>query len=416
MKWMICVMLFAGQLCAVVLDGSYDLKKLEGKKMGYYIGSFDPFHNGHRHFVEKALSEKHVDYVLIYPNPGGDAHKNRSPLDVRQVFLTGLFGSYSRVLTTSWSPKELQEQFQDRNIEIVGMVGSDFITEQMMGPDPVLAEKYERVFMRGLKLDPKHYEDTIGALMALKASSFLVSCRGDVDLSHLNGYIYDRSIAAQIDSSDVSSTQVRQAVRDRQPFEHMLSFLVQGIIKEMGLYGHPPALINWELKKEIDEMFQKDQELAFQWSKDWNEASGKQFSELAKEHNTRLKGIVKEHGWPGASLVGLSSACHMWLLVQHQDHDISFQKTCLKLMKEAVDHYEAAFGNYAYLLDRVRKNEGLPQLYGTQWEVEGGKYRLYLVEDVENLENRRREAGMVMMEDYKLAMKKAFNLTEENFQ
>jgi len=73
--------------------------------------------------------------------------------------------------------------------------------------------------------------------MALKANSFLVALRGEIDLSHVDGKIYDRSIRAFIPSKDSSSTEVRNAIKNQKPFEQFLSFPVQTIIKQEGLYG-----------------------------------------------------------------------------------------------------------------------------------------------------------------------------------
>ena len=122
------------------------------------------------------------------------------------------------------------------------MIGSDVVTENLMGPDKELSDKYRSVFMRGIPLKEKHYHDTVGALMALKADSFLVALRGDVDLSHLENHIYDRPIRAFIQSKTISSTEIRNAIRNKQPFEHLLSFPVQAIIKQEGLYGYSSIL------------------------------------------------------------------------------------------------------------------------------------------------------------------------------
>ena len=48
-----------------------------------------------------------------------------------------------------------------------------------------------------------------------------------------------------------------------------------------------------------------------------------------------LKAVVQEHGWPGRSLVGEDAANAAWLLIQHADHDLEFQRTCLDLLEQA---------------------------------------------------------------------------------
>lgn len=237
----ILVSLTLGSLGAEVLDDHFDLNRLKFLKLGYYIGSFDPIHLGHQNVIEQALKEDHVDYVLIYPAPGGDIFKNRSSLALRQKMIASVYQEHPKVLLTYWTPKELQDKFcsLSKDLEVVGIIGSDVVTETFMGPDKDLSKKYNSVFMRGIPLNEKHYEDTVGALMALKATSFLVALRGNVDLSYLEGKINDRPIRAFIQSKNNSSTEVRKAIQSQQPFEQFLSFSVQAIIKQEGLYGFP---------------------------------------------------------------------------------------------------------------------------------------------------------------------------------
>lgn len=216
-----------------------DLQQLKGKKVGYYIGSFDPIHLGHQCVIDTALEKKYVDYVLVYPVPGGDIYKNRSALHYRQQMIASIYEKNPKVLLTPWSPKELQEKFNElaADVEVIGIIGSDVITEGLMGPDKEFAEKYQKIFMRGIALSEKHYKDTIGALMALKANSFLVSLRGNIDLSFLNGQIYDRTIRGFIESGERSSTQVRKTIAEGQSIENLVAPPVQAIIQEEKLYG-----------------------------------------------------------------------------------------------------------------------------------------------------------------------------------
>jgi hypothetical protein len=50
---------------------------LSGKKVGYYIGSFDPLHLGHEGVIEEILNQNLCDYILLYPAWGGDDYKDR---------------------------------------------------------------------------------------------------------------------------------------------------------------------------------------------------------------------------------------------------------------------------------------------------------------------------------------------------
>jgi cytidyltransferase-like protein len=251
---------FPFDIRAEILDDTFDWKRLQGSRLGYYIGSFDPIHLGHQNVINQALKSGYVDYVLIYPAPGGDQFKNRSDLAVRQKLIASLYEYHPHVLITYWTPKELQNKFFAFAVDlgIIGIIGSDVVTETLMGPDKELSEKYRSVFMRGIPLKEKHYQDTVGALIALKADSFLVALRGDVDLSHLENHICDRPIRAFIQSKSISSTEVRNAIQNQQPFEQFLAFPVQVIIKQEGLYGFS-SQFNKDLHDQLLEMEENDQ-------------------------------------------------------------------------------------------------------------------------------------------------------------
>jgi Family of unknown function (DUF6624) len=80
----------------------------------------------------------------------------------------------------------------------------------------------------------------------------------------------------------------------------------------------------------------------------------------------RLRAIIAEHGWPGRVLVGDEGAEAAWLIAQHADSQLDFQREALALLERAVHDGDAPASHLAYLTDRVRMNEGRPQLFGTQ--------------------------------------------------
>jgi hypothetical protein len=181
----------------------------------------------------------------------------------------------------------------------------------------------------------------------------------------------------------------------------------KGILEKVlpGLQAPIVSHINQDLQTELLDMAREDQrvrDLCFS-EKNWS-----QIIEVDQQHNPRLKEIVAEYGWPGITLVGLEGSQAMWLLVQHQDLDLDFQKECLLRLKNAVDKQEAQLRNYAYLLDRVCMNENKPQVYGTQWVEREGKMGLYSVCDPDYLDQRRWEAGLCSIQDYKEELKKVY--------
>jgi hypothetical protein len=118
-------------------------------------------------------------------------------------------------------------------------------------------------------------------------------------------------------------------------------------------------------------------------------------------NSDRLREIMEEYGWPGESLVGVDGVRDAWLLAQHADHDLSTQRRALELLSHAVADGEASVRHEAYLIDRVRINEGREQLYGTQ--MAGFSDRLgvpWPIEDAGNLDRRRASVGLEPFAEY----------------
>ena len=86
----------------------------------------------------------------------------------------------------------------------------------------------------------------------------------------------------------------------------------------------------------------------------------------APQREALLRQILAEYGWPGISLVGEDGADGAWLVAQHADGDVAFQRQCLALLEEAHRRGDVPGRHLAYLTDRVRVNEKRPQVYGTQ--------------------------------------------------
>jgi hypothetical protein len=178
-----------------------------------------------------------------------------------------------------------------------------------------------------------------------------------------------------------------------------------------------PAVQNESLRQELRAMFQRDQQTRIGGMKAMGEAG---FSFESPASNTsprviwvamreqfkmswqdaanrrRLKEIIQEHGWPGRSLVRADGANAAWLVVQHSDADIAFQKECLALM-EAAPQGEVSLHEVAYLTDRVLVNEGKKQRYGTQM---GMNFEPRPIEDPDNVDKRRAEIGLPPLAEY----------------
>ena len=110
--------------------------------------------------------------------------------------------------------------------------------------------------------------------------------------------------------------------------------------------------------------------------------------ELDNKNTALLKTLIATHGWPTIPMVGKKASRGAWLITQHADHDVSFQKKAIGLIKEAlvVDPKCIDGANLAYLIDRTRLSEGKKQIYGTQFKVtKSGRLKLLPVFNIKKL-------------------------------
>lgn len=122
------------------------------------------------------------------------------------------------------------------------------------------------------------------------------------------------------------------------------------------------------LRQELLDRVAKDQairhELIEKGAEHPDEAVIERMKAIDTANIARIKEIVQEHGWPGPDLVGRDGSEAAFLLVQHADP--AFQEKVLPLVKAAYKRAELTGQDYALLLDRVRVDQGKPQVYGTQ--------------------------------------------------
>jgi hypothetical protein len=155
----------------------------------------------------------------------------------------------------------------------------------------------------------------------------------------------------------------------------------------------PAAIFNLPLFTEIQELYNNDQE-----------------GKILTDHFARIKKIIEQYRWPGISLVGKEGSQMMWVLVQHCDNDLEFQTLCLKLLRIAVANNDASKENLAFLTDRVHLQHGHRQIFGTQFYHQNNNSHPFPIEDEANLDQRRRDMGLMPFSEYVAGFKQLFPL------
>ncbi len=119
-----------------------------------------------------------------------------------------------------------------------------------------------------------------------------------------------------------------------------------------------------------------------------------------------LKEILRAHGVPDRRRIGTRAAETFHILVMHAP-DLEFQRAMLPRMEEAAAQGKIRAERAAYLEDRIRDALGRPLRFGTQFSCnpKTGKLEPRPVEDVERLDERRRQYGLYPFGLYACALK-----------
>lgn len=133
----------------------------------------------------------------------------------------------------------------------------------------------------------------------------------------------------------------------------------------------------------------------------------------------KTRKIFERVGFPGYDLVGKQGSFNFWLIVQHLDKWPKFQDRVLKAMKKQVSKNNASPGDFAYLTDRVRLNQGRKQIYGTQVEYDTNTCKAYPPKLIKpgSVNSRRHSVGLSPLEVYLNEMGKShFMMNREIYE
>ncbi|MEM1215950.1 MAG: DUF6624 domain-containing protein, partial [Bacteroidota bacterium] len=108
--------------------------------------------------------------------------------------------------------------------------------------------------------------------------------------------------------------------------------------------------------------------------------------------------IIKEHGYPGRSLVGNQGSAAIYII---QRADLATQQAYYPLLQTAAEEYELLRSEFAILTDKMRMAQALPQVYGTQViRTANGMLDFYSIENEAEVEALRREMGLMPLVEY----------------
>ena len=174
---------------------------------------------------------------------------------------------------------------------------------------------------------------------------------------------------------------------------------------------------NLELKKTIDSLYDIDQNVQLKIKEALDNKvkfdSIQKLQDIEMEtfrrHISVIKNIYLKFGYPTIKMVGQASSTHYFILIQHSDSEPKFQSSMLPILENLSKKGRVSLKDYAYLYDRVQRNTGGQQLYGTQlsYDYKGNLFdssnKIIYPKDLAdpaNVDKRRKKVGLKPIEKY----------------
>lgn len=152
------------------------------------------------------------------------------------------------------------------------------------------------------------------------------------------------------------------------------------------------------LRQQLLDMAQVDQEAR---KGEWTRSMVEKLQAVDAANLPRIKQIVAAHGGlPSAAQVGSDGVSAAWLLVQHADSDVAFQRQVLASVEPMVQRGEISAHDFALLTDRVLVNSGELQRYGSQLAPVDGRWQAKPMQAPDQVDQRRASIDQMPLADY----------------
>jgi VWFA-related protein len=159
--------------------------------------------------------------------------------------------------------------------------------------------------------------------------------------------------------------------------------------------SHQEVSLNRQLRDELLKVTGKTEKMIYSGIGESlsDEALRKRIDGTRGENNLRLCQILKEFGWPSSALVGKDGVVATLYLVRNS-READLQVDLLPVIVAAVKNGEVAKPELADLVDRMRVDARVKQLFGTQVTLTNGFLVLAPIEAEAQVDDRRRQFGL----------------------
>ncbi len=207
------------------LEKMTDEELLHIKKLGYFLGSFDPLHLGHIEVIQIILDQKLCDAVFVYCVQGESSWKQRSDFFQRTKFCESALGDTNNVILSYLPPQKVQQKLtiqEESKVKskfsryITGIIGADIACNlECKNENPSteeLRQARKNDFMQGIFLDV-NFNDSIACSIMLPADDFIVALRKNYEIEDIPIIVCKRKVRAIIDTKEyrhLSSSEINK--------------------------------------------------------------------------------------------------------------------------------------------------------------------------------------------------------------
>lgn len=208
----------------IFLENITDERLSHIKRLGYFLGSFDPLHLGHIETLKIILNRKFCDAVLVYCVRGKSSWKQRSNFFKRTRFCENALCEMEGIILSYLSPLKIQQKLTVRTkntvkskfFPITGIIGADIAYDlERENKNPAvekLRQLRQKDFMRGVPLSAD-FNDSVSCSIAIPVDDFIVALREGYRYEDIPPNICGRKIRAIVDTNEyrgLSSSAIRK--------------------------------------------------------------------------------------------------------------------------------------------------------------------------------------------------------------
>ncbi|UPG94511.1 DUF6624 domain-containing protein [Luteibacter aegosomatissinici] len=165
-----------------------------------------------------------------------------------------------------------------------------------------------------------------------------------------------------------------------------------------------------DLRDELRKRLEADQVARNAWiASPQDKARYEAMDKVDKDNLAWMKEHFSKKGFPHANAVGLAGVNAAFILVQHAVADVPFMQSMLPQITARGEAGELSKSDVAMLIDRLLRQAGKPQRYGTQYAGTNMKdlsdMKMDPVEDPAHLDERRASMDLMPHADYECALR-----------